>query len=341
MRVTLKQIAELANVSINTVSIALRNMSGISDATRKQIHEIAAELGYFEQNKPTVALRNLCLISPGARLQDSYFFMTFYQTILRKAQEHGYTMMVLDSESLRTETDGLLQMFKKNAICGLILLGDMEQTVVQRIVACQLPVVLVGTRYQMSNVCTIIEDNFLAMSQAIACLTDSGYRKIGFIGNPFHSTAFGERYQSFMHIMRQKALPVLEEHLFIHMDKDVTDDYAYIRRAFQDCAALPEAFVCANDHLGILLMKVLHTAGISVPQDIALVGIDNSGLGKMSIPTMTSVDVHCAQQAECSVRKLISFVHGAEYEPLRFLVPTTLVQGASTATPAVAAPLHK
>ena len=49
----------------------------------------------------------------------------------------------------------------------------------------------------------------------------------------------------------------------------------------------------------------------------------------MALPSLTSIDVHCRQQAELSIRKLISFVCGEEYDPLRFLVPTELVQGDS------------
>ena len=66
-----------------------------------------------------------------------------------------------------------------------------------------------------------------------------------------------------------------------------------------------------------------------LPGEVSLVGVDNNPLGKMALPSLTSIDVHCRQQAELSIRKLISFVCGEEYDPLRFLVPTELVQGDS------------
>ena len=75
--------------------------------------------------------------------------------------------------------------------------------------------------------------------------------------------------------------------------------------------------------------QALFLRGVSVPGEVSLVGVDNNPLGKMALPSLTSIDVHCRQQAELSIRKLISFVCGEEYDPLRFLVPTELVQGDS------------
>ena len=92
---------------------------------------------------------------------------------------------------------------------------------------------------------------------------------------------------------------------------------------------LPDAFFYANDYLGVGAAKALFLRGVSVPGEVSLVGVDNNPLGKMALPSLTSIDVHCRQQAELSIRKLISFVCGEEYDPLRFLVPTELVQGDS------------
>lgn len=69
--------------------------------------------------------------------------------------------------------------------------------------------------------------------------------------------------------------------------------------------------------------------GLSIPRDIAIVDVDNNPMGKMVIPSLTSIDVRCNLQAELSVNKLISSVQGTPYEPLRFVVPTILVQGNS------------
>lgn len=330
MRVTLKQIAEQVGVSINTVSLALRNRPSINKDTRDQIWKVATELGYIKQKEENSDNAfNLCLISTGARLRDSYFYMVFHQVILHHAQENGYNMMVLDSDYFDMDIDKLKRHFTSNLICGILVLGDMEEHVAEQIVQCGLPVVAVGSRYQKFDVCTIIEDNCQASYLAVQHLYEQGYQKIGFVGNPNHSCSFAERFQSYLGVMYKLHLPVSRQHLLLDMSLENLYDYDNIFGAIQGLDELPEAFVCANDYLGMVTAKALHGAKFSVPRDVALVGIDNSAMGKLTIPSLTSVDVHCNKQAELSVQKLVSFVHGAPYEPYRIIVPTELVRGDS------------
>ncbi|MCB6365076.1 LacI family transcriptional regulator [Intestinibacillus massiliensis] len=328
MKVTLKQIAERAGVSINTVSLALRNMPSVNGNTREHIFQIAEELGYFEQKGRNEVAQNLCLISTGAHLKDSYFYMSFHQLILGLAYERGYNMMVFDNEYFNSDTERLRRHLNTNSIGGILILGDMDEHAASRIVQCGLPVVAIGSRYHDLRVCTFIEDNFQAAYQAVRHLHERGFRRIGFIGDPLYSTAFMERYQSFLSALR---IFGLSSDPASHLTAFTPDNYDQnmMLQAIQECPHLPEAFFCANDSLGIAAVKALHDAGLSIPQDISVIGVDNNPMGKMTIPSLTSVDVRCALQAELSVNKLISFVQGASYEPLRFIVPTLLIQGDS------------
>ena len=78
IKVTLKQIAARCGVSTNTVSLALRGMSGISEKTRKRIESAAYEMGYFEQKNAAAGKQNLVLIASRRHLQDSYFYCLLY-----------------------------------------------------------------------------------------------------------------------------------------------------------------------------------------------------------------------------------------------------------------------
>ena len=328
MKVTLKQIAARAGVSINTVSLALRNMPSVNHNTREQIFRIAEELGYFEQKGRAETAQNLCLISTGAHLKDSYFYMSFHQLILGLAYERGYNMMVFDNEYFNSDTERLRRHLKSNSIGGILILGDMEEQAASHIVQCGLPVVAIGSRYHDLRVCTFIEDNFQAAYQAVSHLYTRGFRRIGFIGDPLYSTAFMERYQSFLSALRIFNLASDPDTQLTAFTPD-HDHYDHLCKAIAACPQLPEAFFCANDSLGIAAVKALYGQGLSIPEDISIIGVDNNPMGKMAIPSLTSVDVRCALQAELSVNKLISFVQGENYEPLRFVVPTVLVQGDS------------
>lgn len=323
MKVTMKDIAEKTGVSINTVSLALRNISSVKKETRELIWQTALQMGYLEQkNKPEI--RNIGLISTGERLQDSYFYMSFYQNILSKVHDHGYNMMVFKGDNCDTQPETLKDLFETNFISGLIVLGDMEERIVAKIAATNLPLIAIGTRYHDLKVPTVIEDNLEGSFKAVKYLTEKGWRDIGFIGNPLHSTGFMERYEGYMGVMYHFGLSPKSEWLVTDLDQTHVYDYKRLRSKLGEIKEFPEAFICTNDNLAVLAAKILAEFGLSVPKDIALLGFDNSIIGKMSTPSITSIDVQCALQADTSVRVLISYIESGIMEPCRLILPVTL-----------------
>jgi len=328
MKVTLKEIAQRAGVSVNTVSLALRNMPSVKQDTKDLIFKLADEMGYFEQ-KGKVETQNIGLISTGERLRDSYFYMSFYQHILSKSHDSGFNMMVFQGTACNVDPEELKKRFDANAVVGVIILGDMDERIVAKVAGSNIPLVATGARYHDLKVTTIIEDNLEGCYQGIRYFYKRGYRRIGFIGNPCHSTGFMERYQGFTGAMQKFQLPILPEDLIINMDSRQVYDHEYIYKALSKMESIPEAFLCANDNLAMITAKVLHNMGKIIPEDIALMGFDNSAIGKMAIPSITSIDVQCALQAELCVKKLIDIIQKGHSEPQRILLPITLAEGES------------
>ena len=328
MKVTLKDIAQRSGVSVNTVSLALRNMPSVKQETRDNILRIADQLGYFGQKGKT-EMRNIGLVSTGERLRDSYFYMSFHQHILSTAHEYNYNLMVFSGTSCDVDPEELRRKFESSSVAGLIILGDMEERIAAKVASCGIPVIATGTRYEKLRVCTVIEDNLRGGLLAVEHLYKRGYRKIGFLGNPNHSTGFMERYEGYMGGMMRYELPVDPAHVVTDMDRVMVYEYPRIYAALQRCETMPEAFICTNDNMALLGMKALIALGHSVPEDVALVAFDNTIMGKMSIPSLTSVDVHCAVQAEACVKKLISFIQSGEDSCERIVLPVSLAEGES------------
>ena len=329
MKVTLKQIAEKTGVSINTVSLALRGMSNISDATREKIVRTARELGYHKPLKSPAGRRNLCLVSTGMHLQDSYFYMEFYQLFLSYASAHGYTMLAMEAEYFQRDPAEIRERLAQASIGGILLLGDMKEEVFRNLYQSSLPVVAVGARYYECPVCTFIEDNQLAAHQAVHFLLENGYHRIGFVGSPLHSIAFSERYFAFRQACCRAGLTVCpaDEWLDLVPDRGEEDHEKRIRAHLDSGKGLPEAFFCAHDLLAITMMKTFRQRGIRVPEEAALIGVDYNPMGQIMEPRLTSVDVCCRTQAEAAVRKLIEFIESGTYLPARILLPTVLRVG--------------
>lgn len=328
MKVTLKDIAERAGVSINTVSLALRNMPNVQHDTRKRIFDIADELGYFNHKKMAEA-KNLCLISKAERLNDSYFYMNFYQNILNKARNYNYNMLVYTSMGCDIPVAELKKNFEANSIKGIIILGDTEEHIVRKIDKCGIPIVVIGAKYHDMSVCSFIEDNLEGAYEAVKHLYDRGYRRIGFIGSPNYSTSFLERYQGFCGALFQFGLKFESGYNITSLDHNLENSYVSIEKQLMGMEHIPQAFLCANDYIAILAAKALYGRGFSIPEDIALVGFDFSGQGRMFIPAITSVDVQYELQTDVALKKLMSFIQTGQYEPERIMLPIKFEEGDS------------
>lgn len=328
MKVTLKDIAQRSGVSVNTVSLALRDMPSVKQETKENIIRIAEELGYFGQ-RSKVEMRNIGLVSTGERLRDSYFYMSFHQHILSTAHDYNYNLMVFKGSTCDIPLEELRLKFESNSIAGIIILGDMEERIAAKVAQCGIPVVATGTRYENLRVCTIIEDNLGGALMAVKYLYEKGYRKLGFVGNPKHSTGFMERYQGFLGALAAFDLPLEPRYLVTEMDAINVYNYNQIYEALQARDSLPEAFLCDNDNVAMITTKALLALGVRVPQDVALVAFDNTVVGKMAIPSITSVDVHCEAQAQACVKKLISFIQNGETSEERIVLPVSLAVGES------------
>lgn len=324
MKITMKDIAARTGVSINTVSLALRDVSTVKKETRDLIRQTAIEMGYQLQKEKESKVRNIGLISTGERLQDSYFYMSFYQTILTTVHDLGYFMMVFKGDTCDAPPDTLRDLFDSHSISGLIVLGDMEERIVAKIAAAGLPLVAIGTRYHNLHVPVIIEDNNEGAYMAVKYLTEKGYHNLGFIGSPLHSTGFMERYEGFLGAIHHFGYALHPEWLVTNLDEIDVYNYDCLRLRLSQLDSLPQAFLCANDNLAMLTARIFREMNLAIPDDIALLGFDNSIIGKMSTPSISSVDVECILQAKTSVKLLIHMIEDSEISPARIVLPVNL-----------------
>lgn len=324
MKVTLKNIAEQAGVSINTVSLALRNMPNVKKETREAIFQIASELGYFNQNTRNEP-QNICLISTGERLQDSYFYMNFYQHILSVASQYHYTIIIYQISSCDIDPLELKHNFEMNSISGVIILGDSDERIVRKILQCDIPVIGLSTRYFDVPVCSFVEDNLLGIDLAVGHLRKRGFTEIGFIGNPLHSTGFLDRYAGFIAAMHKANLPVHSKYVLSNLNEG--DEYVTTNLAEQlsTMPKIPQAFICANDNIAVIALKALVIIGLSVPDDVSLIGYDSSAIGNMVTPAITSIDVQYEKQTSACMKKLTEFIRTQSYSVECHRLPVTLV----------------
>lgn len=327
-KVTLKDVSERLNISQNTVSMALRDRPGIKRETREKILEVARELGY-KIPKEKEETKNICILSTADNLSDTYFYMKMQYALELQARANGYNLLLFNALNISMEHNEFLSFIRKNHIKGAIILGDLEIAKTQVILDCNIPIITSGFYYYNHYTDCVIEENTAGMFKAVDYLLKRGYRKIGFVGNPKTCMGYLERYMGFMGAAQYYELDVKPDWIITQFTPEDEIDDGYMADRIKAVRELPEAFICANDRIAMVLLKALHGIGLNVPGDIGIVGFDNSDLAKMSIPALTTVDVNIISQADMLVHKLIQKIEGEETLPERIIIPTELVIGAS------------
>lgn len=141
MKVTLKQIAERTGVSINTVSMVLRGMSGISAPTRDRVRRAAEEMGYRRQLKPAATKQSLCLVSAERHRRESYSYTEFNRNFLSYAASHEFSVVTAEAEQFRDDPEGAQRRIEEAGVGGILTLGDIDESLFVCIRRCGLPIV--------------------------------------------------------------------------------------------------------------------------------------------------------------------------------------------------------
>ncbi|MEU9651030.1 LacI family DNA-binding transcriptional regulator [Streptomyces sp. NPDC048110] len=330
---TLRDVARRAGVSIRTVSNVVNGSVPVSDELRVRVQAALDELDY----RPNLVARNLrrgrsgmiALVVPEL---DVPYFAELAREVITAARAHGYVVMLdqtdgdgererelLGRESRATMFDGLL-------LSPLAISADELRRRTNRV-----PVVLLGEHIFNGSFHHVAIDNVVAAREATEHLLGLGRRRVAAIGDQPYST--GETAQLRTTGYRQaleRAGVTVDEELIVPTPRFHRHLGA---RAMERLLALPEppdAVFCYNDLLAIGAMHTLTRAGVRVPDDIAVVGVDGIQEGRYSSPSLTTVAPDKAAIARTAVSTLLGVIDGSAPAPTEAKAPHRLVVREST-----------
>lgn len=329
-KVTLKHIAQRAGYSVNTVSLVMRGQPGIKAATRQEILRIAKELGYVPPASRQEG-RAACILTTLGHSYDPYFFPGFVVNLERELRNSFGEVLIINNVETYT-AERLAHIFKANNVAGLLVMGDLNLALGEKIKSLQLPMVSAGCYLPGLGVDAVLDDSPSATIALVEYLMQCGYRQFGFIGHPRTFTSFNDRWMGFCSALKLHDLPHCEEHLVMDEDYATLCDSARLRAIFEGLPSLPEVFICCNDPIGAAAVKALDMMGLKVPEDIGVTGFDHSDISRVCIPSLTTVENFDEEQARVAVHRLQHRMEGNLASTMRVLTQYELVIGGSTRT---------
>jgi LacI family transcriptional regulator len=333
-RVTIRQVAEFAGVSIATVSRVLNGRADVSEETRQVVQQVARDHGYGPRRTQPGAPRRTGLVGITMPFTDPAYFATIlsgvaealYERDMRAVlcptrHEHDREVSLLD-RLMHGETDGALLVLPEESNEELRLLTNHGYRFV----------VIDPLRALDEGIPVVSAAHASGANQATRHLLDLGHRRIGVITGPPEGTASMSRLQGY-HAALAAAGVMPDPDLEIAADFVIAGGVSAASRLL----ALPEpptAIFAFNDSLAIGAFRAARARGLSIPGDLSVVGFDDTRDASIVYPALTTVRQPLAELGRMAVTLLARLLERQPFEPLRVELATKLVVRDSTAPPA-------
>ncbi|MFI2752135.1 LacI family DNA-binding transcriptional regulator [Cellulomonas sp. P22] len=343
-RPTLIQVAELAGVSVASASRALNGMVASAETVAK-VRAAALSLGYV----PDATARSLKL---GHSLQLAFavddvgnpVYVEMMRAIESVVSGSGYRLLVSSTGAAPAETVDLVRSLARGYADGLIIsplrVTDELVAELQRVAV---PVVVVGSLPQSVQLDTVQTDSARGVALAVDHLVDSGRRQIGFLNGPLDTTPGTSRQRGFVEAYAAHRLTPT-----VSSVQEVAADFTVAagRRAALDLLSRHrgangvrtlDALVAANDLLAVGAVHAALELGLRVPEDLAVVGMDDTELAGFFNPGLTSVSLGSAERGRHAAELLLDRLAEPTRVARRLVVqPTLVVRGSTVVEPKTA-----
>lgn len=328
-KITMQDIADKLNISKNSVSQALSNKSGVSEATRQLVMQTASDLGYKYKTQSKEKVSNqkyIGLIASNFAFSQENFFGEIFLNIENQCKKNGYALLTQSISDYDKENMKLPYFIDQNMIDGLIIVSHISDEYIRNLLARNIPAILVDHHSPLIECDAVLTNNRLASYKLTEHLINKGHKRIGFIGDIHFSPSYYERLEGYKEALDFFNLSIEESFIIDKISEKESDVFNKLERL----KTHPTAWVCVNDGLSYFTLSYYQKNKYKVPNDIAISSFDNGYLSKISIPRITTVDINLEFYAKKAIDQLISRIQDNSDPFIEILLPTKLIVREST-----------
>ena len=296
--ITLTKIAKLANVSVSTASKAFSGNSEVNEETRELIFSIAKQhhcfKKYYNVKYPKLVI---ALIAP--EFKSTYY--TQYLTYIQETFNKGNCELCVSATNFSAQKEKeLLEYYYKHSDVDAIIVINAQTDVTEHF---EIPVLFINPKIQSSFAVSVCNDMEPALNSAIDHLISHNLNKIGFIGEKLTEGKFN----LFKSLLSKKNVD-LDDSFFCITEKRFEEGGYCAMQSLLKNENLPNAIVCAYDSMAFGAMRCIFDHGLSVPNDILILGMDDLPESKYFNPPLASIssriDEVCCKVADIVLRSI-------------------------------------
>ena len=323
--VTIRDIAEKAGVSINTVSRALNNKPDISEETRRKILKIAQELGYVK-NATASSLRSKQTNIVGVIIADSAnpFYAEVLKGIEAASRKYGYQIMLMNTERIYENEEKAIEVLLQRRVDGLLITPVQDKSDdIRALIERKVPFVIVGRHFEELEVDEIHSDEVKGGYLATRHLIERGRKNIIMISGYLFKSAAYMRLEGYRKALKEYGIPFSEK-MIIETDIDIESGYRAMREAIEKGLEFDAVF-CYNDLLAFGVIKALKECGYRIPEDVAVVGYDDIVYSSFVCPSLTTVRIKKFEMGFEAFMMLLQRLKGRRKRRKRVILDVELV----------------
>ena len=333
-KLTLKQIARELDVSVSTVSKALRDSVEISEDTRQKIKAFA-KLYNYKPNNIALSLKNRKTKTIGVIIPEiiHHFFTTVISGIEQVANEKGYHVIICMSNNSFDKEVINMELLANGSTDGFIISVAKETQQkedyhhLQEVIEQGMPLVMFDRVIDEINCDKVIIDDVIGAKEAVQHLIDIKCKNIALISTVDYVSVGKLRTQGYLEALTENGMEI--NHDFILKIEDFDNSEQEIRNFLKGKNV--DAVFAVNEHFAIYAIKAFAEQGLKVPDDVSVVGFTNGELSKLFNPSLTTVSQHGAEIGARAANLLIKKLESEEEGPFEtIIVETELIQRNST-----------
>lgn len=328
-RVTIRDVAARAGVSHQTVSRVINGSDAVRPATRARVEQAIADLGYHPDALAQSMARGrsgyLACLSPN--LTD-YTFASIIHGAETEAREHGYYLMSASAPDADTFAALIADLTESGRAEGIIVINPYADDR-HRSLPGDFPTVFAGARPRQEAADSVALDDVAVARHVTQHLLERGHRRIGMVTGPLSEDCAQDRMAGYHEALSAAAL-VAEPGLILEGDWLAPSGYEAFRRFFA-LKEPPTAVFAQNDQMAVGVLRAARDAGLLVPDELSVIGIDDIPLAAYFAPPLTTVRQDFAAIGRQAARLLIRALQEPQAEHEHLLLSGEFILRRSTA----------
>jgi DNA-binding LacI/PurR family transcriptional regulator len=333
MKPTIYDVAQQAGVSIATVSKVINRNGKISVLTRERVLKIMTDMGYVP-NLVASALSSKKTYMIGLLLPDisNPYFAEMSRHIEDRAFELGYHIVICSTDNRIDKESDYLTFLQQKGVDGILLAtGLAHPQSLEMLLERKLPITLIAREVPQTPVNTVLVDDFMGGYLATEHLLQKGHRDIAIIVESMELASSRERLKGYRTALEEFGLPYREDHVTVS-DFFISSGMEAAGNLLDDPLRPTAVFAC-NDLLAIGTIQAARARGLTVPDQLSVVGFDNTFLATVIDPALTTVGQPIRELGRQAVDLLHRQMLGEDQAKQRVVLLPELVVRSSTASP--------